>query len=103
MKNKLLIMALILVVACALTCAHAEQDPVLFTFDGREVRQSEVMRRALAYADGGLISSDIAYREAIDYMILNQLVPEAKAAQLGLDQYSAEELAAIRAEADAYY
>ena len=83
--------------------AFAQEDPVLFTFESREVRQSEVVRRTTAYAQAGLISSEKAYMEAIQYMIRNQLVPEAKAAELGLDQFTQEELDSIRAEADAYY
>ncbi len=85
--------------------AHASEgdDPVLFTFNGREVRQSEVVQRAAAYGQGQMISSDTAYDEAIEYMIVNQLVPEARAAELGLDQFTDEELAEIDAEAADYY
>ncbi len=102
MKRKLLcILVSLLVLLNAF--ALAEEDPVLFTFEGREIRQSEVLRRAAAYADGGMISSDTAIMEAIDYMIRDQLVPEAKAAEMGLDQFTQEELARIKAEADAYY
>ena len=85
------------------TAAAAEKDPVLFTFNGKDVFQSELVQRTAAYAQGGMISSDTAYREAIEYMIENQLVAEAKAAELGLDQYTDEELEALRKEADEYY
>ncbi len=102
MKRKLLCILISLFTLFSLH-AFAEEDPVLFTFESREVRQSEVVRRATAYAQAGLISSETAFVEAIDYMIRNQLVPEAKAADLGLDQYTEEELARIRAEADAYF
>ena len=83
--------------------ASEGDDPVLFTFNGRDVLQSEVIRLAAAYGQAQLISSDTAYDEAIDYMIVNQLVPEARAAELGLDQFTDEELAEINAEAEDYY
>lgn len=102
MKRTLLCILLSLLLLLG-SCALAEENPVLFTFENREVRQSEVLRRAQGYAEAGLISSESAVMEAIDYMIRNQLVPEAKAAELGLDQYTQEELARIKAEADAYY
>ena len=76
---------------------------MLFTFNGQEYHQSEVVRNASAYGQAQLISSETAYEEAIEYMITNQLVAEAKAAELGLDQYTDEELAEIKAEADQYY
>lgn len=83
--------------------AAAEKDPVLFTFNGKDIVQSELVQRTAAYAQGGMISSDTAYREAIQYMIENQLVAEAKAAELGLDQYTDEELDELKKEADDYY
>ena len=96
-----LILALVLwAVACA---AQSGDDPVLFTFNGQDVYQSKVMAMAEAYAQAGMISGENAYDEAIQYMIVNQLVPEAKAAELGLDQYSQEELDQINAEAEEYF
>lgn len=96
----LLVLALLL----GMTALAAEgDDPVLFTFNGTEVYQSEIIRRAAAYGQAQLISSDTAYDEAIEYMIVNQLVPEARAAELGLDQFTDAELAEINAEAADYY
>ncbi|MBQ6594984.1 MAG: hypothetical protein IJH78_04910 [Clostridia bacterium] len=100
MRIVCLLLAILMLAGCS---ALAEEDSVLFTFMGREYRQSEIVRRAEAYAQAGLISSGTAYEEAISYMHLNQLVPEAKAAELGLDQYTEEELAEIREEADRYF
>ena len=95
---------LALALLMGMTAFAAEgDDPVLFTFNGTEVYQSEVIRRAAAYGQAQLISSDTAYDEAIEYMIVNQLVPEARAAELGLDQFTDEELAQINAEAADYY
>ena len=95
---------LALALLMGMTAFAAEgDDPVLFTFNGTEVYQSEVLRRAAAYGQAQLISSDTAYDEAIEYMIVNQLVPEARAAELGLDQFTDAELAEINAEAAEYY
>ena len=95
---------LALALLMGMTAFAAEgDDPVLFTFNGTEVYQSEVIQRAAAYGQAQLISSDTAYDEAIEYMIVNQLVPEARAAELGLDQFTDAELAEINAEAAEYY
>ena len=95
---------LALALLMGMTAFAAEgDDPVLFTFNGTEVYQSEVIRRAAAYGQAQLISSDTAYDEAIEYMIVNHLVPEARAAELGLDQFTDAELAEINAEAAEYY
>lgn len=106
MKKSARLCACLLALALLLgmTALAAEgDDPVLFTFNGTEVHQSEVIRRAAAYGQAQLISSDTAYDEAIEYMIVNQLVPEARAAELGLDQFTDAELAEINAEAADYY
>lgn len=106
MKKALLFRLLALFMTLALLVgagAVAEEDPVLFTFEGQEIHQSEIVEMAEAYGQALLISSTTAYDEAIEYMIANQLVPEAKAAELGLDQYTDEELEAIKAEAAEYF
>lgn len=99
--------AMALVVALALWAAGCAaqngEDPVLFTFNGQDVYQSKVVAMAEAYAQAGMISGEGAYDEAIEYMIVNQLVPQAKAAELGLDQYSQEELDQINQEAEEYF
>ena len=94
---------LLALLLCAQAFAAQDEDPVAFTFNGREVRRSELMMTAEGCAQGQLISSPTAYEEAIDSMVVNHLAPEAKAAELGLDQFTDEELAKIRAEADTYY
>lgn len=81
----------------------ADTDPVLFTFEGKDVLQSEIIHRTAAYAQARAIFSDTSYDEAIEYMIENQLVPQAKAEELGLDQYTKVELAAIKQEADEHF
>ena len=103
LKNRLAALLALILLLCAPAYAAEDEDPVLFTFNGQEYHQSEVVRNASAYGQAQLISSETAYEEAIEYMIANQLVAEAKAAELGLDQYTDEELAEIKAEADQYY
>ena len=103
LKNRLAALLALILLLCAPAYAAEDEDPVLFTFNGQEYHQSEVVRNASAYGQAQLISSETAYEEAIEYMITNQLVAEAKAAELGLDQYTDEELAEIKAEADQYY
>ena len=73
--------AMALVVALALWAAGCAaqngEDPVLFTFNGQDVYQSKVVAMTEAYAQAGMISGEGAYDEAIEYMIVNQLVPQA--------------------------
>lgn len=102
-KNRLAALMALILLLCVPAYAAEDEDPVLFTFNGQQYHQSEVVRNAEGYAQMQLISSATAYEEAIEYMIANQLVAEAKAAELGLDQYTDEELAEIKAEADQYY
>ncbi len=102
-KNRLAALMALILLLCVPAYAAEDEDPVLFTFNGQQYHQSEVVRNAEGYAQMKLISSATAYEEAIEYMIANQLVAEAKAAELGLDQYTDEELAEIKAEADQYY
>lgn len=98
-----LAMVLILAMAMSIPAFAAEEDPVLFTFNGKDVLQSEVDRLLQGYAQNGYISSDYAYDEAIEYMIVNQLTAEAKAHELGLDEFTEEELAQIKEEAAEYF
>lgn len=97
-----MLLALILVFSVA-AFAEEEEDPILFYFDGEGVRKSFVTRLLSGYVQSGYISSIYAYDEAIEYLIVNQLTAEAKAAELGLDQFTDEETAEIYAEADEYF
>lgn len=104
MKRRICAWLLVLMLLMgAVAQAAQDEDPVLFSFEGKDVHQSEIIQRAAAYAQGQMISSDTAYDEAIQYMIVNQLVPEARAAELGLDHFTDEELAEIDKEAADYY
>ena len=98
-KSLILILLSILIISVPVHATESGDDPVLFTFNGKDIYQSEVIERAAAYAQMGAISSETAYEEAIEYMIGDQLVAEAKAAELGLDQYTEEEMAVLKEEA----
>ena len=70
----------------------AEEDPILFTFNGQEYPLSYVESVIYGYESNGYITSPYAFDEAIDYLIINKLAPLAKAKEMGLDQFTDEEL-----------
>lgn len=76
------------------------ENPVLFTFDGEEVTQSEVedMLYYLLYNSYTYDSGD--YETAMDYIVQNRCI-EAKIREWGLDQFTDEENEAFLAEAQA--
>lgn len=100
---RILAMILMLTIAVGTMAFAAEEDPVLFTFNGESVRKSFIERLLPGYAQSGYISAEYAYDEAINYLIVNQLTAEAKATELGLDQFTDEELDAIYDEAAEYF
>lgn len=97
-----LVLAMIVLVC---TCAFATEaeDPILFTFNGQEYPASYIEKLLLGYESNGHITSVYAYDEAIDYLIVNKLSPLAKAKELGLDQFTEEELDRIYTLAEEYY
>lgn len=97
-----MMLALIVLVS---TCAFATEaeDPILFTFNGQEYPASYMDKLMLGYEGQGYITSEYAYDEAIDYLIVNKLAPLAKAKELGLDQFTDEELEKIYTLAEEYY
>lgn len=97
-----LVLALILAL-CAGAFATEADDPILFTFNGQEYPASYVQKLMLGYESNDYISSTYAYDEAIDYLIVNKLAPLAKAHELGLDQFTDEELDRIYTLAEEYY
>lgn len=97
-----LVMALIMAL-CAGAFATQEDDPILFTFNGQDYPASYVEKLLLAYEGNDYISSSYAYDEAIDYLITNKLAPMAKAHDMGLDEFTDEELEHIYTLADEYY
>ena len=102
-----LLMALILALMLALPTlglaeaavdAAAQNDPVLFSFDGREFTLSDVNAELDYLLNGESLSDAHDYDAAIGNMIFNQVI-HAKIAELGLDQFTEEEEEAFLSEA----
>ena len=100
---KLFAMVLTAVMLLCMTGFAAEEDPVLFTFNGQEYPVSYVETLMYGYDSNGYITSPYAFDEAIDYLIVNKLAPLAKANELGLDQFTDEEKEKIYTLAEEYY
>ena len=107
MTNKLfrllaLCAALVLALSAGLSALaeEAADDPVLFTFDGAEVRKSEVQQTLDNLLAAGYVSDASDYELAIEYTIQNRVL-DGKIKELGLDQFTAEEEEALRSEANA--
>ena len=75
-----------------------DENPVLFSFDGKEFRKDEVDVVIQNLLNGGYISSAKDYATAVEYMIQNAVI-EDEIAQQGMDQFTEEELAAFQTEA----
>lgn len=76
----------------------ADENPVLFTFDGQEFRKDEVDATIQNLLSGNYITSAKDYETAVEYMIQNELI-EAEIKERGLDQFTDDELAAFQTEA----
>lgn len=100
---KLFALVLTLVMMLGMTAFATEEDPVLFTFNGQEYPASYLQKLVYGYASEGYITSEYAYDEAIDYLIVNKLAPLEKAKELGLDQFTEEELDRIYTLAEEYF
>ena len=94
-----LLAALVLALSCGFSALaeDTESDPVLATVDGEAITKSQVITTlnnmiAAGYAQEG------DYSLAIEYMIQDKVLA-AKIQELGLDQFTAEEEEALRAEA----
>ena len=101
---KLLALVLALAMLAGMTAfASEDEDPILFTFNGQEYPASYVEKLLYGYESNGYITSSYAYDEAIDYLIVNKLAPLAKANELGLDQFTDEELEKFNTLAEDYF
>ena len=100
---KLLALVLTAVMLLCMPGFAAEEDPILFTFNGQEYPASYVESVIYGYESNGYVTSPYAFDEAIDYLIVNKLAPLAKAKELGLDQFTEEELEKIYTLAEEYY
>lgn len=107
MKHGLHIAALLLALVLALPAlglaeaaveTAAQDDPVLFTFDGQEFTLSAVNEELNALLNSGYLDDANDYDSAIENMVLTTLI-QHKIAELGLDQFTEEEEAAFLADA----
>ena len=103
MKHLFRTLALVLALTLALSAALAEAvpasaDPVLFTFDGEEITQSQVDDALYNMLMNGYVEDESDYDTAIQALIQDRVL-QAKIAQLGLDQFTPEEEEALRADA----
>lgn len=78
--------------------SQAEENPVLFTFDGQEFRKTDVDAVIDNLVSGGYISSNKDYSTAVEYMMQNELM-KAEIKARGLDQFTEDEKAAFLNEA----
>lgn len=76
----------------------AADDPVLFTFDGKACTASEFKPYIDELIASGALESAADYDTAIEYYIQEQVIL-AKISELGLDQFTDDEKAALQAEA----
>ena len=105
MKKLFQILALLLalamaVSACAETAPAENENPVLFTWDGVAYEKTKVDETLQQLYDAGYLASASDYDTAIQYMI-EDLVVNGKIQELGLDQFTEEEIAGFTQDAQA--
>ena len=106
-KNLSRLLALLLALLLAATAcvsALAEEaandvNPVLVTIDGEPITKQEVQDALYSLINAGY-AQDGDYALAIEYLVQDKVL-SAKIAEFGLDQFTAEEEEAIRADAQA--
>lgn len=107
MKQAFRLLSLMLALLLALSpCALGEEtaqpaaaeDPVLFTLDGKAYAKSEVDLYVNDLLSYGYLESASDYDTAIQFIVENKVIDD-KIKELGLDQFTEDEKAAFRAEA----
>ncbi len=107
MKISLRLLALVLALMMTLSAAvfaeaapeeTANENPVLATMDGQEIRLDEVQTMLERLLDGGYITDEKDYKTALDYLIQTQLLRD-KITEMGFDQFTPEEEEAFAADA----
>ena len=96
------VMALTLMISCALAEENMDADPVLYTISGVDVHKSEVDQTLQDMVYNSYTDSLADYDTAIEYMIQLKLIND-KIAEMGLDQFTAEEEEAFQNEAKAQW
>ncbi|MBQ6959706.1 MAG: peptidylprolyl isomerase [Clostridia bacterium] len=98
--NRILALCVALVLAlgcCAAFAEETEENPVLITLDGKEIRQDKIIELLNQLINAGYaVEGD--YALAIEYAVQDQVI-ESKITEWGLDQFTEEEMEAFRNEA----
>lgn len=111
MKNGKRLLALLVALLMAVSCcamaedtveAPAEENPVLFTVGEKEFTLNEVNDTLLDMYANSYVESMADYDTAIEYLVQMELINN-KIKELGLDQYTAEEEEAFKADAQAQW
>ncbi len=98
--NRILALCLTLCLAlgcCAASAEETAENPVLITIDGEDIRLDEVNNMLNQLITAGYANEN-DYSLAIQYMIQDKVM-EGKIAELGLDQFTEEEIEAFKTEA----
>ena len=98
----LLLALLMTLTSCALADEITEEDPVLFAVGERVFTLGEVNDTLLDMYANSYVTSMADYDTAIEYLVQMEIIGN-KIAELGLDQYTAEEEEAFAAEAQAQW
>ncbi len=104
-RNLNQILALCLVLMLAISCCAAiaeetaEENPVLLTIDGEDIKLDAINELLDQLITAGYVSEG-DYSLAIEYAVQDKVLKD-KIAELGLDQFTEEEIAAFREEAHA--
>lgn len=103
---KILALCMTLVLAlscCAVSMAETVDDTdILVTFDGQGITAAEVKDALANLVANGYVTDETDYATAIDYLLQDKIL-QAKISELGLDQFTDEELEALKADAQSQW
>lgn len=96
-----LCMALMLAVSCgAVSLAETVDDQTaVVTYDGEEITAAQAKDALANLIANEYVTDESDYRTAIEYLLQDRIL-RGKIAELGLDQFTAEEEEALRADAE---
>ncbi|MDO5325169.1 MAG: peptidylprolyl isomerase [Clostridia bacterium] len=88
---------------CAPSLAEAIDDTaVLVTFDGEGITAAEVKDALANLIANGYVTDETDYATAIDYLLQDRIL-QGKIAELGLNEFTAEEEEALKADAESQW
>ena len=105
MMNKLsrllaLCAALALALSCAFSLAEEVDDlAVVVTYDGEEITAAQARDALSNLIANGYVTDESEYKTAIEYLLQDRIL-QGKIQELGLNQFTAEEEEALRADAE---